>query len=100
MGSDKLMNDNIVKKYIITSDVYPNPTGDQVKLQVNAVKDFKGKIILMNVSGKIISQNLYNFSIGNSETTLSMANLSSGTYIAVVYNQDNNLIAAHTIVKQ
>ena len=34
-NSDKLLNDNIVKKYIVTSEAYPNPTTDQVKLQVN-----------------------------------------------------------------
>ena len=100
LNSDKLLNDNIVKKYIVTSEAYPNPTTGQVRLQVNAVKDFKGKIILMSASGKVISQNLYNFSRGNTETTLSLDNLSNGAYIAAVYNQDNILIAAHTIVKQ
>ncbi len=94
------MNDNIVKKYIVTSEAYPNPTTGQVKLQVNAVKDFKGKIILMSASGKVISQNSYNFSKGNTQTTLSLDNLSNGNYIAAVYNQDNVLIAAHTVVKQ
>ncbi|HXS54964.1 MAG TPA: T9SS type A sorting domain-containing protein [Hanamia sp.] len=100
LNSDKLLNDNIVKKYIVTSEAYPNPTTDQVKLQVNAVKDFKGKIILMSASGKVISQNSYNFSKGNTQTTLSLYNLSNGNYIAAVYNQNNVLIAAHTVVKQ
>ncbi|MDQ2718818.1 MAG: T9SS type A sorting domain-containing protein [Bacteroidota bacterium] len=99
-NSGKLLNDNIVRKYIVTSEAYPNPTTGQVRLQVNAVKDFVGKIILMNASGKVISQNHYNFSRGNTETTLSLDNLSNGTYIAAVYNQDNVIIAAHTIIKQ
>ena len=99
-GSDKILSDAVVKKFIVSSGVYPNPAGNEVKLQVNAAKDFTGYIILMNAGGTIISQTTHSFSQGNSEASLSLATLSKGTYVAAVYNPDNVLIAVHTVVKQ
>ncbi len=99
-SSDMALNDKIVKNYIVKSGVYPNPATTGVKLQVNAAKDFTGKIILMNAAGKIISSNSYSFAKGNGEAPVSLANLSSGTYLAAVYNESNILIAVHAIVKQ
>lgn len=95
-----ILNDKVVDKYIVTSGIYPNPASDNTKLQLNAVKDFNGKILLLNAGGKIASENSYHFGKGINEASLSLANLSNGTFVAAVYNQDNILIAVHKIVKQ
>ncbi|HEV8083784.1 MAG TPA: hypothetical protein VGP55_11305 [Chitinophagaceae bacterium] len=95
-----ILNNKVVDKYIVTSGIYPNPASDNTKLQLNAVKDFNGKILLLNAGGKIASENSYHFGKGINEASLSLANLSNGTFVAVVYNQDNILIAVHKIVKQ
>ncbi len=99
-GSDKLLSDAVVKKFIVSSSVYPNPADNEVKLQVNAAKDFTGRIILMNVNGSVVSNTTHNFSQGTSEASLSLTTVSKGTYVTAIYNQDNVLIAVHTIVKQ
>ncbi|MEP7253570.1 MAG: T9SS type A sorting domain-containing protein [Ginsengibacter sp.] len=88
------------QKYVVSSDVYPNPTNGGVKLMVNAAKDFNGKILLLTASGKTISENTFSFNKGKRELSLSLANLSSGNYIAALFNESNVLIAVHKIVKQ
>ncbi len=92
--------DQLARKYIVTSDIYPNPTSGGFKLQVNAAKDFKGKILLITAGGKIISESSFNFSKGSRIVPLSLANAGSGDYLAAVYNEDNVLVAVHKIVKQ
>ena len=99
-ASDKLLNEKIAAKYVATSGVYPNPASANFTLQMNAAKDFTGKILLMNISGKIIYQRPNNFIKGSTETLLPLGGLSSGTYVAAIYNPDNVLIAVHTVVKQ
>ena len=100
VGSDKILSDAVVKKFILASSVYPNPAGNEIKLQVDAAKDFTGRIIVMNVGGTVIYQTIHSFSQGTSEASLSLASLSNGTYLTALYNQDNVLIAVHTVVKQ
>jgi hypothetical protein len=100
LGSEYVTGDKVPQKYIVTSDIYPNPTRGEFKLQVNAVKDFKGRILLLTSSGKIISENSFNFIKGSGVVSLSIANLSNADYLAAVFNEDNVLIAVHKIVKQ
>ena len=100
LASEFNTGDRIAQKYIVTSDIYPNPTNGDFKLQVNAAADFKGRVLLITSAGKIISENPVNFIKGSHEVSLTLANLSSGNYLAAVYNADNILIAVHKIVKQ
>jgi len=99
-GANKIVSDAIARKFIVTSSVYPNPANNEVKLRVNAATSFTGKVILMNAGGTIISQTSHNFATGHGDVSLSLANVSNGTYITAIYNQDNNLIAVHVVVKQ
>ena len=96
----KLLNEKIAEKYVTTSGIFPNPASTHFTLQMNAAKDFTGKILVMNISGKIIYQRSNSFTKGYKEILLPLDGLSSGTYVTAIYNSDNVLIAVHTVVKQ
>src|SRR5438105_4316711 len=100
LTEENISNAELVQKYITTSNLSPNPTTGKVKLQVNAAKDYAGKIDLLDINGKVIQEIPYKFSKGYNEVLLSLINLSNGTYIAAVYNSNNFLIGVHKIVKQ
>jgi hypothetical protein len=67
---------------------------------IDAVKASKGRIILLDIDGKKVYEKGYSLSEGRSQTSLSLAGLSNGTYVVAVYNNLNELIATHTIIKQ
>jgi hypothetical protein len=100
IGSESNSGDKIAQKYIVTSDIYPNPTSGEFNLQIKAATDFEARVLLITSSGKIISENSFNLTKGFRSISLSLANLSNGNYLAAVYNVDNTLIAIHKIVKQ
>ncbi|MDQ3844715.1 MAG: hypothetical protein M3342_11970, partial [Bacteroidota bacterium] len=59
-----------------------------------------GKVALIDISGKQIFEKRVNFNQGNNSILLSLGKYNDGTYIALVYNLDNSVIAAHKIVKK
>lgn len=91
---------DVATSYITGSQVFPNPTHDNVTLQVNAAKEHTAKIVLIDVNGKQVFERKYNFSKGSNQALLPTEKLNKGTYIAAVYNADNVLIATQKIVKQ
>lgn len=97
-----VMIDKTMQEYIVTSDIYPNPTRGEFKLQLKAAKNFQGKVRLITADGKMISENSYNFIKGSAGEgiSLSLAGAGNGNYLAAIYNTDNVLIAVHKIVKQ
>ncbi len=92
--------DIVARTYIVKSGISPNPNNGNFKLEVNAAKDFNGKILLLNSNGDVLSKNSYNFSRGSTAVPLSLSSASKGNYLAAVYNENNVLIAVHKIVKQ
>ena len=62
-----ILNDKVVDKYILTSGIYPNPASDSTKLQLNAVKDCTGKLLLFNAGGQIVSEMSYHVGKGTNE---------------------------------
>lgn len=94
------LNNKIAETYISGSSVFPNPTTDNVTLQINAAKEYQGKIVLIDVNGKKLYEKNYSFSKGSNQTVLPTEKFNRGTYIAVIYNSDNVLIATQKIVKQ
>lgn len=90
----------ITEKYLAGSGVYPNPTPDKFTLRLTAVQDWKARVVLLDVSGKQVSATSHNFSKGANEVALSLAGYSKGTYLALVYGQNNTVIAVEKIVKE
>lgn len=95
-----IVNKEEAQKYVATSSVFPNPTTNEYTLTVNAVKDVTTKIVLTDMAGKQISAQTHSFGKGNSTITLSLSQVTKGTYMVVVYNSNNVVIAAHKIVKE
>lgn len=94
------LRDKIAQTYITGSEVFPNPTTDNITLQINAAKDHTAKIIIVDVNGKQLFEQNYSFIKGNNQAVLPTGKFMRGTYIAAVYNSDNVLIATQKIVKQ
>lgn len=100
LSSAKALHDKIAQAYITGSEVFPNPTTGNATLQVNAAKDHQARIVLINADGKQVFEKNYRFSKGSNQALLPTEKLMRGTYIAVVYNPENVLIATLKIVKQ
>lgn len=92
--------DIAARAFIAASNIFPNPTNGEFKLQVRAAKDFSGKVVILSSTGSVVSQNTYNFSKGSLGIPLSLQGLGNGIYLAAVYNEDNILVAVHKIAKQ
>ncbi|MEJ7680899.1 MAG: T9SS type A sorting domain-containing protein [Segetibacter sp.] len=99
-SAQRALRDKIAQTYITESKVYPNPTSKNATLQITAAKEHVAKVVLVNADGKQVFQRNYTFSKGNNQAVLPTEKLTRGTYIAVVYNSDNVLIATLKIVKQ
>lgn len=92
-------NEKLQQSFIKTSIAFPNPTENNVTVQMDAVKPYRGKIALLDLTGKQVFQQDYQFVKGRNEATLSLSKYSSGTYIIAILNANNLLIASHKIVK-
>ncbi len=78
----------------------PNPTPGNFTLQINAAQNWTARVVLMDVSGKQLAVSTHGLGKGANQIALSLAPYDKGTYLAVVYNQNNALIAVQKIVKQ
>ncbi len=96
----RAVSNNIAQAYITGSSVFPNPTTKDVTLQITAAKEHQAKIVLIDVNGKQLFEGKYSFSKGSNQAVLPIEKFNRGTYIAVVYNADNVLIATQKIVKE
>lgn len=94
------LHDKIAQTFITGSGVFPNPTSGDATLQVTAAKEHMAKVVLVDVNGKQVFEKNYGFSKGSNQAVLPTQKFTKGTYIAVVYNSDNVLIATQKIVKQ
>jgi len=99
-SSQRALSNNIAQSYITGSSVFPNPTTKDVTLQITAAKEHQAKIVLIDINGKQFFERKYSFSKGSNQAVLPIEKLNRGTYIVVVYNADNVLIATQKIIKQ
>jgi len=100
LQSNSVQIDKGAESFITASRVYPNPSSGNVNIQVNAAKDYKAKIIMVDLLGKVLYEKYFYFSKGSNTSMLSVSGLSKGTYFAGIYNPKNVLIAKHKIIKQ
>jgi hypothetical protein len=92
--------DQLKQAFIKGSNVYPNPTNDNLTVQVDAAKAYNGKIVLLDLTGRRLAEHSYNFIKGNNVAELSLGSYSKGSYIVAVFNADNVLVAQHKVVKE
>jgi hypothetical protein len=66
--------------------VSPNPLSKSqaLTLQMNSEKAFDAKVKLMNITGQVVKSESRAFAAGYSEQTISVTDLSNGTYILSV----------------
>jgi hypothetical protein len=91
--------ESLRQSFIKASVAFPNPTDNNVTIQMEAAKTYRGKIALLDLTGKQVFQQDYQFVKGKNETRLSLSKFSGGTYIVAILNANNLLIASHKIVK-
>lgn len=94
------VNKEIASRYLASSAVYPNPTGGNFNLVINAAKDMAARIVVTDISGRQFSVKTQNLGKGNNTVPLSLANGNKGAYTVTVYNANNVVIAAHRVVKE
>ncbi len=100
LSAQRALQNTTAQTYITGSEVFPNPTTDNVTLQINAAKEYTAKIVLIDMNGKQLFEHNYSFVKGSNQAVLPTSKFKKGTYIAAVYNSDNVLIATQKIVKQ
>jgi hypothetical protein len=110
-GSGGSSNQGVQQTYEITSSlgeelshiqlimkVYPNPTLSDMVLKIYNTTNYSFRNMnfqLLDIHGKL----LYSELIGSSETTISMANLTSSVYFLHIY-YENKIIKSFKILKQ
>ena len=104
-GSTNLLSNNtqidkVAEAFITSSTLYPNPVLSDVTIQINAAKNYEARIIVTDMTGKLVVEKYVNLATGSNSAVLSLSKLSKGTYFAGVYNADNMLIAKHKVVKE
>lgn len=70
-------------------DVFPNPTTDQVQLTTSSLIE-NAEVNLMDLSGRIVYSNKH--SLSSESITISLENLSSGTYQLILNWQGNSIV--------
>lgn len=69
---------------VTLSSVYPNPVKSDVNVIVSSPNAEKLTVIITDLSGKVIKQQITNAVIGDNKVTLNVSNLASGTYLIKV----------------
>jgi hypothetical protein len=85
------------KKYLqIVLIVFPNPTMENLTLEISDYNNEKLSYQLFDMQGKQI----INRQIAAQQTQINMNSLQSATYLINVLNQDNKLIQTFKIIKK
>jgi hypothetical protein len=82
----------------LSAVAYPNPFNNSLSLTIAANKTEKGKVTVLNVVGKVVSEMEVNLVNGANITELQLANLPAGVYTVRV-NQTNE-VATLKVVKK
>jgi hypothetical protein len=91
-ASSEIISENEVR------DIYPNPTNDEVRIDIALVEDGLTQIQVMDMNGRVVKEFNEQTNRGVHRTTLHLADLSKGVYSLVV-NHNNIRISVHRISK-
>ena len=93
-----IIKNSISEKSEIIS-IYPNPTAENVSINLNSIKNEKISIQVTDVSGKTIKQETYQAQQGSNKINIGSASFTTGTYFVKVLSQSNEIIATTKFVK-
>lgn len=83
----------------IVSEFYPNPTNDNVSVNVFAPASNKMTINLFDIVGQLISTTNYELKSGWNKVDLNTSNLAAATYIASIINHNTKTVSKKIIKK-
>jgi len=69
-----------MSKEALVSDVYPNPTSDHVGVNLYSPVKTTGNIQLIDITGRVVSNELQNISAGSQELVTDVGSLEKGIY--------------------
>ncbi|WP_298140097.1 T9SS type A sorting domain-containing protein [Flavobacterium sp.] len=81
---------------IIKYSLFPNPTTNQIELSLFEIDFSKMKYVLFDVNGKLLFEN----TISNETTVISMESLSASIYFLSVMDEKSNIIKSFKIIKK
>lgn len=88
-----------VKTSDATQIFYPNPTSGELIYQYNSSVKETLKIEITDILGKKLAETTYNVAEGINTKTLDLTSYTAGTYIVVVKNKKNEVVATEKIIK-
>jgi hypothetical protein len=80
----------------ISLSVFPNPTSDNLILQISNYKNEKLSFQLSDIQGKLVN----NGQVESQQTEIKTVNLASATYFIHVFNQQNHKLQTFKIIKK
>ena len=99
-GAEALTVNKSTLNFITATSVYPNPAKDNTAILIMAAKNHQANIVVVDLNGKQVFEQKISLSNGSNKALIPLAGLSSGTYLASIYNEDKMLLATQKIVKQ
>lgn len=85
---------------VVDYKIYPNPTTDLLKINMNSNGPLALKVSLADINGRAIpsfNKELHGF--GNLQTNLKLGQLPSGIYLIQIRDQNGQLIKSHKVRK-
>lgn len=71
--------------------VYPNPTHDDVKVELNGMEGLSGNWVLYNMDGKELKSEQLNISASTTELVISLGSYAIGTYILEITSESGDV---------
>jgi hypothetical protein len=91
--------EKLQQSFVKASSVFPNPTQNNVSIRIEAAKNYNGKIVVLDLTGKRLSEHNYSFTKGDNQSQVSLEKYTKGAYIIAVFNSDNFLVAHYKVLK-
>lgn len=88
----------IQNENIASIRTFPNPAIDVLQIQIPSLKKDQASLIVTDASGKTMKQSAYTLQEGNNAISLSVTNLSAGTYYLLIRTSSGQ--QSKTFVKQ
>jgi hypothetical protein len=79
--------------------VYPNPTANDLTLNINIEEDIQAKVNVLDMDGKVIRSFAFDLLEGKNVQTLDVNDLPAGTYMLQTINDSNEVLDLRRFVK-
>jgi PKD repeat protein len=78
----------VIENSLTNANIYPNPTDNELIVDLSAVSELVSKITLLDVTGKVVKSQV---SMVNSETKFDLTDIASGLYQVVITGSESTL---------